>query len=155
VQVWEWSAAAALPGLAGSWLVPLWLSHWRKKSTNLSKVPANQSAFLASNRRFCILVNIKLLFDCLRYLFSEKCFWKSERCFILWLNVKIMEASKLPQNIDQKRTTFAGNLAILILIKNWVLLLFLKIFLCWKKFLEICNVFFIVIKKHKQTKNDK
>jgi hypothetical protein len=29
-----------------------------------------------------------------------------------------MEASKLPQNIDQKRTTFAGNLAILILIKN-------------------------------------
>jgi hypothetical protein len=29
-----------------------------------------------------------------------------------------MEASKLPQNINQKRTTIGGNLAILMLIKN-------------------------------------
>jgi hypothetical protein len=29
-----------------------------------------------------------------------------------------MEASKHPQNIDQKRTTIGGNLAILIFIKN-------------------------------------
>jgi hypothetical protein len=60
-----------------------------------------------------MLVKTKLLIDCSRYLVSEKRFWKSERCFILWLNVKIMEASKLPQNIGQKRTTIGVNLAIL------------------------------------------
>jgi hypothetical protein len=73
-------------------------------------------------------------------------------CFILWLNVKIVEASKLPQNIDQKRMIIGGNLAILMFIKHLFLLLFLKIFLFWKPFQKICKVVFPVIKRHEQTK---